>query len=103
MSLVSSMDMTMAFGFHSAISGEMGIPALRDDKSSTVEFKGMQVSISFVQMKGESTGTTDRAARPRPVVFAKENGGSRTFGDSRSRTKDEKNAVKAQIKGLMGN
>jgi hypothetical protein len=49
--------MTMALGPHLAIRGEMGILALRDDKSSKVEFKGMQISISFVQMKGESTGT----------------------------------------------
>lgn len=34
MSLVSSMDMTMAFGSHSVVSGEMGTLALRDYKSS---------------------------------------------------------------------
>jgi hypothetical protein len=39
MSLVSPMDMTMAFGSGLAVSCEMEIPALRDDKSSKVEFK----------------------------------------------------------------
>ena len=48
MSLVSSRDMTMAFGSHLAIIGEMGIPALRDDKSSKVEFKGMQMGTQSV-------------------------------------------------------
>jgi len=72
-------------------------------KSSKVEFKGMQISISFVRLKGESTGTTDTASRPSPVVFAKENGRSTTFRNRRSRTEREKNAVKAQIKELMGN
>ncbi len=59
LSLASSRDMTMAFGPYFAIIGEMGILALRDDKSSKVEFKGMQISISFIQLKGESTGTAD--------------------------------------------
>jgi hypothetical protein len=58
-SVISSHDMTMAFGPHLAIIGEMGIPALRDYKSNKVEFKGMQISISFIQLKGESAGTTD--------------------------------------------
>jgi hypothetical protein len=69
----------------------MGIPALRDYKSS----KGMQVSISFVRLKGENTGTIYIAGRPSPVVFSEENSRSTIFRNRRSRTKDERNAVKA--------
>lgn len=38
----------MAFGSGLAISGEMGILALRDYKSSKVEFKGMQMGTQSV-------------------------------------------------------
>lgn len=45
--MVSSRDMTMTFRLHSAVIGEMGILALRDYKSSKVEFKGMQMKPHF--------------------------------------------------------
>lgn len=51
----------MAFGLHSAVSAEMGALSLRDYKSSKIEFKVMQVSKSFVQLKGENKGTTETA------------------------------------------
>jgi hypothetical protein len=53
--------MTMAFGLHSAVIGEMVALALRDYKSSKVEFKVMQVSRSFFQLEGENKGTTETA------------------------------------------
>lgn len=45
---MASRDMMMAFGSHLAISGEMEILALRDNKSSKVEFKGMQMGTQSV-------------------------------------------------------
>jgi len=50
--IISSRYMTMAFPF-------------RDNKSSKVDLKGMQISISFVRLKGGSIGKSDTAERPK--------------------------------------